>query len=198
MKKIKINSNSNKISLDQADFIVDCLKSGKTIAYPTDTVYGLGCDARNIAAIKKINKIKGRTESKPLLILIRDLKMLKKYCFVNFEQIEYLKTIWPGPVTVVLKHRRNLPQELTGGLDSIAVRLPENDFLIQIIGRAGFPIVSTSLNKKGGKPLEDAENLEKYFKIKPDLAVNAGKCGKTRLSRLVDLRDMENIIILRK
>lgn len=194
----KININSNKISLDQEDFIVDCLKSGKTMAYPTDTVYGLGCDARNIAAIKKINRIKGRTEPRPLLILIHDLKMLKKYCFVNFEQIEYLKTIWPGPVTVILKHRRNLPPELTGGSDSMAVRLPENDFLIKIIRRAGFPIVSTSLNKKGGKTLADAENLEKYFKIKPDLAINAGKCGKIKPSRLVDIRDMENIKIIRK
>ncbi|MFH1255440.1 MAG: L-threonylcarbamoyladenylate synthase [bacterium] len=203
MKIIKINSN--KISPDQADFIVDYLKSGRTMAYPTDTVYGLGCDARNAKAIEKINKIKERTDPKPFLVLISDLKMLEKYCFANFEQIEYLKTVWPassaggpGPVTAILKRRRNLPSELSGGLDSIAVRLPKNDFLVKIIRKAGFPIVSTSLNIKGGKPLADVENLEKYFKFKPDLAVDAGKCGKIKPSRLVDIRDMENIKVLRK
>ncbi len=196
MKIIKINSN--KISPDQADFIVDYLKSGRTMAYPTDTVYGLGCDARNVKAIKKINKIKGRTEPKPLLVLISDLKMLKKYCFANFEQIEYLKTVWPGPVTAILKRRRNLPSELSGGLNSIAVRLPESDFLVNIIRKAGFPIVSTSLNKKGKKTLDNMENLEKYFKIKPDLAVDAGKCGKAKSSKLLDIRDVKNIVILRK
>ena len=196
MKTIKINLK--KITKDEVDLIVDYLKRGKIIAYPTDTVYGLGCDARNAEAIKRINKIKGERGLKPLLVLMSDFSMLKRYCFVNLEQMEYLKIIWPGPVTVILKRRPILPDELTGGLNSLAVRLPKNDFLFRIISQAGFPIVSTSLNKKGEKPLLEVKNLEKYFKYLPDLVIDAGECKKTKPSRLVDIREVKNIKILRK
>lgn len=196
MQAIKINLN--KIAKEQIDLIVDYLKHGLVMAYPTDTVCGLGCDARNAEAIKKINKIKGEKGYKPLLVLISDFKMLKKYCFVNLEQIEYLEKVWPGPVTVILKRRPGLPTELTGGLNSLAVRLPKNDFLTKIIKSAGFPVVSTSLNKKGEKPLLNVQNMKKYFKYLPDLVVDAGECERTKPSRLVDLRDVRNIKVIRK
>jgi len=209
MKTIKINKITTE---DEVDLIVDYLKRGKVVAYPTDTVYGLGCDARNSAAIKKINKIKGERGMKPLLVLISDFKMLKKYCFVNNEQEKYLMKIWQDltpalslvrrggirPVTVILKRRPNLPNELTGGLNSLAVRLPKNDFLIKIISQAGFPIVSTSLNKKGEKSLTDVKNIETHFKYLPDLAVDAGESKNTKPSRLVDLRDVSDIKVIRK
>jgi L-threonylcarbamoyladenylate synthase len=188
----------NKINKAEVDLIVDYLKRGLVIAYPTDTVCGLGCDARDAEAIKRINKIKGEKGKKPLLILISDFQMLKKYCFVNSMQMEYLKKIWPGPVTVILKRRSILPNELTGGLNSLAVRLPRSEFLIKMISEAGFPLVSTSLNKKGEKPLMDVKNLENKFKYFPDLAIDAGECKRTKPSRLVDIRDVNNIKIIRK
>lgn len=196
MPTIKIDLN--KIVKEQIDLIVDYLKRGRVLAYPTDTIYGLGCDALNAEAIKRINKIKGEKRAKPLLILISGLEMLKKYCFVNLRQMEYLKKIWPGPVTVILKRRPNLPAELTGGLNSIGVRLPDNDFLIKMISEAGMPIVSTSLNKKGEKPLANVKNIETYFKYKPDLTVDAGEGKRTKSSRLVDIRDIKNIEVIRK
>lgn len=204
MRVIKVDLNNT--TQEQIDLIADHLKRGMVIAYPTDTIYGLGCDALDEEAIKKIKKIKNRNNKKakkqeikkPLLILISGYKMLRKYCFINQQQEEYLKSIWPGPVTVILKCRPNLSTELTGGLNSLAVRLPDNDFLIRIISEVNFPIVSTSLNKKGEKPLPNVKNLEKYFKYLPDLVIDAGKCKKTKPSRLVDLRDIKNIKVLRK
>jgi len=193
-----LKNDLKNLSAEQIDLIVDYLKRGKVIVYPTDTVYGLGCDARNVNAIKRINKIKGKKGNKPLLILISDFKMLKKYCFASPPQTDYLKKIWPGPVTVILKRRPILPKELTGGLNSLAARLPENDFLIKIIDKVGWPIVSTSLNKKGEKPLTNMLNLEKHFKHLPDLVIDAGECKRTKPSRLMDIRDVKNIKILRK
>ena len=198
MKIIKISNGVNKIIQTGVNLTADYLKRGLVIAYPTDTVYGLGCDARSTEAIKRINKIKSEKGSKPLLILISDFKMLKKYCFVNSMQMEYLKDVWPGPVTVVLKRRPNLPPELTGGLNSLAVRLPDNDFLTKIISEVDFPIVSTSLNKKGEKPLVNPQNLEKHFKYLPDLLIDAGECKRTKPSRLVDIRDINDIRVIRK
>jgi len=195
METIKINLH--KISQSEIDLIVDYFKRGLAVAYPTDTVYGLGCDARNAEAIKKINKIKGEKGNKPLIALISDFLMLRQYCFINQEPEKYLKAVWPGKVTVILKRRPILPDELTGGRNSLAVRLPKNDFLIKIISEAGLPIVSTSLNKKGEKPLSEVKNLEKYFKYLPDLAIDAGTL-KGKPSRIVDLRDIKNIKIIRK
>lgn len=217
MQIIKIDLN--KTAEKQIDLIVDYLKRGQVITYPTDTIYGLGCDARDAIAIEKIKKIKNQKDNKPMLVLVSDYEMLKKYCVVDVEQEKYLqKILWPRginpphpplqggqnqavarrPVTVILENRKNLPDELTGGLDSLAVRLPKNEFLIKIISKAGFPIVSTSLNITGQPPLKNARKLEQYFDELPDLAVDAGECKRTKPSRLVDLRDMENIKIIRR
>lgn len=210
MQTIKINLHN--LTREQISLIADYLKRGLVIAYPTDTIYGLGCDPKNVEAIKKINKIKGEKGDKPLLVLISDFAMLKQYCFINSLQMEYLKRIWTRPhprlslarrgalrpVTVILKRRLNLPNELTGGLNSLAVRLPDNEFLTKIINETGWPLVSTSLNKKGEKPLTNVQNIKSHFKYKPDLAVDAGEYEKTKPSRLVDLRDIKNIKILRK
>lgn len=187
----------DRIGRHEIRLIADCLKSGKVIAYPADTVYGLGCDARDALAIRRINKIKSRGTSKPLLVLVSGFKMLEKYCFVNSAQIRYLKTVWPGPVTAVLHGRKNLPPVLTGASGGLAARFPKSDFLVRVIKKCGFPIVSTSLNKRGGKTLSGVKNLAKHFRYLPDLAVDAGECGKIKPSRLVDLRDMKNIMILR-
>ena len=197
MKTIKINLN--KITKDDVSLIVEYLKQGKVIAYPTDTVYGLGCDCRNVEAIKRIKKIKGEKGIKPLLVLISDFQMLKKYCFVNTLQMEYLKKYWPGPVTVVLNLKKNLPRELTAGTSSLAVRLPKSEFLFKIITGVGQPIVSTSLNISGQKSLNNLNNLDNYFKkVRPDLVVDAGRAKRVKPSKLVDLRNMTQIKILRK
>lgn len=213
MQTIKINPN--KVTQEQIDLIVDFLKCGLVIAYPTDTIYGLGCDAGKVSAIEKISKIKGQRGNKPFLVLISGFEMLEKYCFVNSEQVKYLKKVWLvslaslelgrsgplagfDPVTAILECQPNLPVKLTGDLNSLAVRLPNNEFLIKIIRQAGFPIVSTSLNKIGELPLNNVQNLEKYFKYLPDLVIDAGECERTKPSRLVDLRDIKNIKILRK
>ncbi len=178
--------------------IVDYLKRGSVLAYPTDTVYGLGGDARSVKVIENINKIKGEKGNKPLLVLISDYTMLWRYCRINKQQEKYLASIWPGPVTVILKSKGRLPSELTGGLNSLAIRLPKNEFLIKIITAAGFPLISTSLNKKGEKPLTNMQNLEKHFKYLPDLVIDAGECKRSKPSRLVDLRDVNDIKVIRK
>lgn len=195
-----------KITTEQIDLIVDYFKRGQVVAYPTDTVYGLGSNAGNAEAIKKINKIKGEKGKKPLIVLMSDFQMLKEYCFFNQEQEKYLRGVWPaptlrpgqGPVTVILKRKPILPAELTGGQNSLAVRLPKSEFLIKIIKSAGFPIVSTSLNKKGERPLTNVKNLEKHFKYLPDLAIDAGTIARSKPSKLIDIRDIKFVKVLRK
>ncbi|MFA4834167.1 MAG: L-threonylcarbamoyladenylate synthase [Patescibacteria group bacterium] len=201
MKYLKINLN--KISQDEIDLIIDYFKRGKVIVYPTDTIYGLGCLATDKKAMKKIFRIKGREKKKPLLILVGDFKILKKYCRVSGKQEKYLKNAWKSAraTSVILEKKRNLPhlpQELTGGQETVAVRLPKSKFLIKILSGVGQPIVSTSLNKSGQKNLDSVSRLDNYFKKgKPDLVIDAGVI-KNKPSRLIDIRDLDNIKILRK
>jgi len=197
MQKIKVDLKNIKKS--DLDFVIKILKDGKVAVLPTDTIYGLSALAADEKALKKIYKIKKREKKKSLLILVKSYCMLKKYCRVSKKQDEYLRKIWPGPVTVILQHKGNLPTVLTGGADSVAVRLPKNDFLIKIIKGVDQPLVSTSLNLSGRPVLDNLAGIEKCFKTaQPDLLVDAGKAKRKKPSRLIDLRDINNIKILRK
>ncbi|HTW96349.1 MAG TPA: L-threonylcarbamoyladenylate synthase [Candidatus Methylomirabilis sp.] len=196
MREIKINPR--RIKKTDIKLIVDFLRKGKIIVYPTDTVYGLGCLATNKKAIGRIYRLKRRTKKKPLLVLIAGFKMLKRFFLVDKKQESFLRKIWPAKISVILNKKSALPEALTNGLSSAAVRLPKSKFLTKIIAAVGAPIVSTSLNLSGRKPLASANNLNNYFKkIKPDLIVNAGPLTG-RPSRLIDLRDVCQPIILRK
>ncbi|MBD3248182.1 threonylcarbamoyl-AMP synthase, partial [Candidatus Falkowbacteria bacterium] len=113
MEKIKINfKDTSKKDIEQ---IADFLKKGKTIAYPTDTVYGLGCLATNKKAIKKVFQIKKRDKSKALLVLVKSWCMLKKYFKVSAGEERILRSFWPGPVSVLLRSKGLLPKELAPG-----------------------------------------------------------------------------------
>lgn len=197
--KIKLDDVSEK----QINLITDYFQAGKIVVYPTDTVYGLGCLAIDKEAIDKIFEIKNREKSKSLLILAGSLAILKKYCCLDREQEKYLKKIRAGkrPISVILKKKKNLPQELTGGGETVAIRwpdLPKGNFLIKILNRVNQPIVSTSLNISGEKILGRVDGLDHYFqKAKPDLVVDAGVV-KNKPSRLIDIKDLDNIKILRK
>jgi len=195
--KIDIKKTDQKI----IDEIVGYLNRSKIIVYPTDTIYGIGCDAINKKAIKKIFKIKKRDKSKALLILVKSWCMVKKYTFLSAKQDKYMRSLWPGSVSVILRKRKDLPKELTGGMDSVAVRMPKNDFLINIIKKLDKPLVSTSVNLSGEKSLLNPSDIEQYFKNKkekPDLIIDAGKLKSKKSSKLIDIRDIDDIKILRK
>ncbi len=197
MKTIKIDIDNIKKSDIEA--IVSELKNGKVIAYPTDTIYGLGCLASDSKAIKKIRLIKGRDKNNPMLVLVKCFSMLRKYFQVDKRQMEYLKNVWPGPVSVILKQKGFFDKELLGAATDAAVRLPKSDFLVKMIRGVGEPIVSTSLNLSGRKPIDNPGDIEKKLgRFKPDLVIDIGKKLVGSPSRLVDIRDMDNIKIIRK
>lgn len=196
MKKIEIDFK--KIEKSDIGLIVKALEQGKVIAYPTDTIYGLGCVASKRKAIKKILQIKKRKPGKSLLMLVSSLSMAKKYCRINKKQEAILKKYWPGPFTFILEGKNVLPLEVRGEKESLALRLPKNGFLIKIIRRAGEPLVSTSLNISGKESLDNLSGIENYFeKDKPDLVIDAGEI-KGRPSQIIDLRDAEDVKTIRK
>jgi len=180
------------------------LKEGRILVLPTDTIYGLSCRADDKAAIKKIFFLKKRDPQTALIVLVSSLAMLKKYVFVSPAQEKIIRGYWRAgerPTTLILRHRGKLPKELTGISDGLAVRLPKNDFLIKILNRVGVPLVSTSLNIKGEEPIVDLKDIADHFpQAGRDiaLAIDTGRPRRRKPSRLVDLRDAGQPLILRK
>jgi len=197
MKIIKVNSdNPSKQDIQQ---IVDFFQQGKTVVYPTDTIYGLGCIATDKKAIEKIYKIKQRDKKKSLLVLVGSWCMLKDYFFVSGKKEKFLRDIWPGPVSALLKKRNVLPDILSSKKEKVGVRLPKNEFLIKIIKKTKKPIVSTSLNMAGKRPLKTVLAVNRHFKaLKPDVVVDTGQKLDKKPSKLLDIDDPEKIKILRK
>lgn len=184
--------------------ITGSLKNGQVVVLPTDTIYGLSCLADDSSAIKRIHKLKGRDPKKPLIVLVGSLRMAKKYAFVSRRQEKFLRAVWlvgTRPTTVILKQRNLLPRELASNSYGLALRLPKDKFLIKILKAVKKPIVSTSLNRSGQSSLVDLKELIDYFPKKqerPDLVIDSGVCRRRQSSRLIDLRDAQNLIVLRK
>ena len=139
------------------------LKQGGLILYPTDTVWGIGCDATNAEAVDKIFKLKQRNDSKALICLVADDRMLKKYVKQIPEAAFTLFDIHEAPITIIYDEPQNLASNLIADDNTIAIRIPDDDFCFQLLRRFNGAIVSTSANISG-KP------TPKSFKeIAPDI-----------------------------
>lgn len=130
--------------------IIQTLKSGGTILYPTDTIWGIGCDATNIDAIEKIFEIKKREKTKSMIILVESEKRLQDLVDV-LEMAWEIMDLSEKPVTIIYDHPRNLPKELLAEDGSVGIRLVKNDFLKKLISKLNKPLVSTSANFSGEK-----------------------------------------------
>lgn len=140
---------------------VDCLESGGVIAYPTEAVYGLGCDPFNADACAAILKLKQRSESKGLILIASDWQQVKPLVGkINFQREQVIQETWPGPYTWVFPRTSLVPDWISGEYDSVAVRITAHPVARKLCEHYGKPIVSTSANRSGLAPALD--NLEVY------------------------------------
>jgi len=186
----------DKVNINE---IVAALKNGAVLVAPTDTVYGLVCDATNKNAVDKIFKIKKRDKSKPLPVFVADIKMAKKYAVIKERQEKFLNENWPGAVTVVFKSKKGL-SPLVYKDNTIALRQPNYDLIAEIFKTFKRPLAQTSVNISDQPPLVNVEEIEKVLgceKYQPDLAVDIGNLPKNKPSVIIDLTE-DKIKILRK
>jgi L-threonylcarbamoyladenylate synthase len=142
---------------------INILKQGGLILYPTDTIWGIGCDATNAEAVDKIYKLKQRTDSKALICLVADDRMLKKYIKKIPEVAYEIFDVSEEPITIIYDEPQNLAENLVASDHTIAIRIPNDDFCFQLLRRFNGAIVSTSANISG-------EPTPKSFKeISPDI-----------------------------
>lgn len=159
----------------------DCLKAalrvlreGGLIVYPTDTLYALGCDATREVAVKRVFEAKKRPLDKPLPIAVADMRMLERYAYLHEQAKILAERFLPGALTMVLK-KKNLPEVLTSGLDMVAVRIPANEAALELIGKFGRPVITTSANLSGSPPPVTVEEIPES--LGAAVALDQGRLG---------------------
>ena len=178
---------------------IEILKNGGVILYPTDTIWGLGCDATNVEAINKIFEIKNREKNKSMIILVESEKRLQDLVDVP-EMAWEIMDMSDKPVTIVYNNPKGLPQELLAEDGSIGIRLVKNDFCKKLISKLNKPLVSTSANFSGEKsPMKFSDISEKMIKL-VDYAVEEGreKVSEYKGSSVIKVWDDNQIKVLRE
>lgn len=190
---------SNKMGFLQREIEkgVKILQKGGVIAFPTDTVYGLGADAFNSTAVERIYEIKNRPKHRQLPLLITDVERLITLADPISEIAWFLaRRFWPGGLTLVLPKTDSLPAYLASG-PTIAVRVPDHPVCLAIIQQLGNPIIGTSANISGQPAALTAEEVGEQLGGKIDFIINGGKCPGGKESTVVDVT-LESPIILRQ
>ncbi|MCT3397932.1 L-threonylcarbamoyladenylate synthase [Lentilactobacillus hilgardii] len=136
---------------DQIEQAANFIKEGELVSFPTETVYGLGADATNETAVKKVYAAKGRPSDNPLIVTVSSVEMVTKYVdHISDDAQKLIKAFWPGSLTMIFKLKPNvLSKAVTGGLNTAAFRFPQNQLTLDLITKAGVPIVGPSANTSG-------------------------------------------------
>jgi L-threonylcarbamoyladenylate synthase len=151
-----------KLNSTEVNKAAELIKAGGTVAFPTETVYGLGADALNPSAVEKIFKAKNRPPDNPLIVHVSSKDMLRIVARdIPETAFRLMDSFWPGPLTLILKRTDVVPDITTGGLDTIAVRMPANDLALAFIREAGVPIAAPSANTSGRPSPTKAEHVIK-------------------------------------
>lgn len=154
---------------------VEALQKGAVICYPTDTVYGIGCDIYNQKAVKRVHQIKNRPKDKPFSFICADLKDVSTYCNLSNTAYRVMKKALPGPYTFVLPARKVVPRIMMSRQKTVGIRVPENEICRQIINELGNPLLNTSSSLVDEEEIiTDAWQAEEKFGNLLDLIIDGG------------------------
>lgn len=166
----------------------DCLRRGGLVAFPTETVYGLGGDCMNPEASGRIYAAKGRPSDNPLIIHIAD-EMAVEHLASHISEAAWklMDTFWPGPLTLVLKKQEQIPLQITGGLDTVAVRMPSHPAALELIRQAGVYVAAPSANTSGRPSPSKAEHVYEDLRGKIDYIIDGGEVDIGIESTIIDM-----------
>jgi tRNA threonylcarbamoyl adenosine modification protein (Sua5/YciO/YrdC/YwlC family) len=153
---------------------VDVLRQGGIIIYPTDTVYGLGCDLSNKKGIERIYELKRRNRKQPLSFICSDLKHISQYAMVTDYAYKTMKRLLPGPYTFILEASRLVPKIILPKRSTTGIRVPDNQICLDLIKELGQPIISTSVKTADGEDLGTPYEIQERFGRTVDLIIDGG------------------------
>ena len=189
MKIIQIDLNKDySEALKEAASV---LEAGGVIICPTDTIYGIGCNALDEKAVKKIFEIKNRPWAKPLPVVVRDTRWVKELAFVDKKHEATFEKIWPGRVTAILNKKEIIPDIVTSNQKTVGIRIPNHPLIDQLLKLFGYPMALTSANVSGEEPTQDINEIIEIFSQRlsrqPDLILDVGILPKSEPSAILDL-----------
>ena len=154
---------------------VECLRDGGVIAYPTDTVYGIGCDITQKKAIDRVYEIKRMPKDQPLAFICPDLGDIAKYCVVDNQNYRVMRRLLPGPYCFILEATRDVPRMLMMKRKTVGIRVPHHEVALSLVRGLGNPIISTTASWEG-EALNDPADIATHYKH-IDLILDAGYGG---------------------
>ncbi len=173
-----------------------CLKNGGTVVFPTETVYGLGADAFNTDAIDKIYIAKGRPSDNPLIVHISDISDVEKLARSITPNAKILmENFWPGPLTLIFKKKDNVPDKVTAGLDTVAVRYPSNETARKLIKQSYVLVAAPSANLSGSPSPTICEDVVSDLNGRVDYIIDGTGCEIGLESTVVDVSSDETVIL---
>ena len=166
-----------------------CLAAGGLVVYPTETLYGLGVDATNAAAVERLVAVKGREAGKPIAVLVADGAMAATVvAAVPAAAATLMSRFWPGPLTIVLEAAPTLPAPLTAGTGTIGLRVSSHPVAAAIVRELGRPVTTPSANPAGERPPVCVADAAAYFGDRVDLYLDAGPVPGEPASTVIDAR----------
>jgi tRNA threonylcarbamoyl adenosine modification protein (Sua5/YciO/YrdC/YwlC family) len=172
----------------------EVLRGGGLIIYPTDSVYGLGCDLLNKKAVERIYQIKGNDKRKLLSFICPDLKRIAEYACVSNPAYKIMRHLTPGPFTFILTATKQVPRILLETRKTVGIRVPDHTVCQDLLAEFGTPIISTSARLAGQEFLNDPDELAETFGRTVDLFLDAGP-GNMEPSTIIDLTQDEPILL---
>ena len=172
------------------------LKSGGLVAFPTETVYGLGANGTDARAVDRIFQAKGRPSDNPLILHLSDPDQAPNFAKIDGRARAVMEAFWPGPLTLVLPALPIVPKVVTAGLDTVAFRMPDHPVALALIEAAGFPVAAPSANRSGRPSPTDAAAVADDLSGRIDLILDAGSVELGVESTVIDLTD-KKILLLR-
>ena len=178
---------------EDLDVIKEILENDGIIAFPTDTVYGLGCIYNSNIAINKIKKAKGRDEKKPLPMMVSDIALIEEVAYINDDAKKIINQFMPGALTIVLKKKETIDDYITNGFDTIAIRIPNHKQTLSILKTINKPMLVTSANKSDTVSKFNSEDVIDDIGCYLD-GIILGKSDNNLASTIVDLTNGLNIL----
>lgn len=163
---------------------LETVENGGIIVYPTDTVYGMGCDLENKDALDRLYRLKKIPKRKPLSFVCSDLKMVSRYAKLSNSAHGMMRKLLPGPFTFILQASREVPKLMISKQRTVGIRVPEQDFCLELVRRLGRPLVNTSASDSLDEIVSDPEQIEERY-ARADLMISLGQ-QKSEASTILD------------
>lgn len=195
--KTTIYNWKNKIDENELKNTINVINNGGIVIFPTDTVYGIASNIDDEKAISNLFELKGRNDNKPICVLTSSVNKIEKVAYIKNKELELITKYMPGALTIILDKKEDISNRLTSNLQTIGVRIPNNEIALNILKYIEKPLATTSANLSGNQPATKLEELVDEFNGKVDIIIDGGITDLKQSSTIIKVENNE-IKVLRE